>query len=758
MNQISNRAANARGTFRYLTTGVFFLATFLATFLASGTAGNARAQSSSVVPSAAIAQSERAREALRHLQVVSDERFHRVFPSPQTLPTWSGAASPDATPHNGVVAWPHPPRHSTSFSTLSATSAVSRSRQDAFDVSWYHLNLNLDGARDPELIGHVRVQGRAVQHLDTLELDLAAGMEVLTVLSTDGGSLSWARGSGDDPDKLLIVPVGGLASGASKGFDVVYRGNPKLDGSRGGYESGYRPGGDPYIWTLSEPYGAREWWPTEDHPSDKADSVRITLTIPEGMSAASNGVLLSETTHQNGTVTFDWVHRYPIATYLVSIAAGVYEHSRDIYNRPADLSAEFGHAHFPIEHFAYRNTPAVEGIGSTSGWRLTAHAMAIQERWFGPYPFALEKYGNAHVTFRGGMEHQTISSMGNIGIELIAHELAHQWYGNAVTPATWRDLWLNEGFATMGEMLTFEADPAFAPVRDILFTIYQDRAREAQGTLVLADTSDASDMFSHARVYAKGWMVLRMIRARIGDTAFRTLLRTWASLPGVQYGSGSSSAFKQVVETISGENWDRFFDQWVFEGTGEPQFSMSWDEISIEGNAAVRLRLNQIQDAASSNVEAFALRLPLWVETENRTYQILVDVDERQELIDVPLPSRPLAVHLDPEHWVLRGHTIMETGTQAESAVPFTLEVDVAPHPAEGQIQVVIRSEGARDSGRSTLVELFDMTGRRVWQSSADVSGSVSRIVIPPPSSGRYLLRVRSGWQVDEQLVIVRSR
>lgn len=748
MNHSSNRNAHGHSHSWYVAAGVFIFSAIMS----ASTTGVALAQSASAV------QAERGSEALGHLQVVPEERLQHIFPSATSFPTAAKSAYSDALLQNGIIAFPHPPRIGSSLSAWESTGGADRSRQDAFDVSWYHLNLNLDIDRDPELIGRVRVQGQATRDLDTLDLDLAAGMEVLAVLSTDGKSLSWLRGSNGHEDKLLIVPEGGLAAGASKGLDIVYRGNPAWDGSRGGYESGYRPGGDPYIWTLSEPYGSRSWWPTEDHPADKADSVRITLTLPEGMTAASNGILQSETPHENGTITIDWLHRYPIATYLVSIAAGDYQRTRDTYSRPADLAAEFGPAHFPIEHYAYRDSPAVEGIGPTSGWRLTSQAMAIQERWFGPFPFAEEKYGNAHVTFRGGMEHQTISSMGNIGIELIAHELAHQWYGNAVTPASWRDLWLNEGFATLGEMLTFEADPVFAPVRDILFNIYYDRAREARGTLVLADTSDASDMFSHARVYAKGWMVLRMIRAQIGDPAFRTLLRTWASHPDVRYGSASSQDFKETVESVSGDDWSRFFDQWVFHGTGEPRFSMSWEDISSGSSPAVRLRLNQVQDAAESNMPAFAVRLPLWVETENATYHILVDVDERQEVADVTLPSRPMAVHLDPERWILRGESIIESGTDVESVLPVVFEVDVAPHPAEGEIRVLIRSWNPGATGQPTRVELFDMTGRRVWQSSVDVSGSLKQIAIPPPSAGRYLLRVQSGRHVDEQLVIVRSR
>jgi len=664
-------------------------------------------------------------------------------------------AAPGLVDERALGTMPHPPRlHAASGDR--AISASARRRQDALDVHYYHLSLNLDIDRDPELIGRVRVQGQAVASLDTLDLDLAASMEVISVLGRDGRSVPFVRGSLNSADKLFIVPDTPLAAGDLVTVDIVYQGNPAWDGARGGYQSGRRNGGDPYIWTLSEPYGSLEWWPTEDHPADKADSVRVTITVPDDMTAASNGVLQSEQPAGNGTVTFDWLHRHPIATYLVSVAAGDYDRVVQTYIRPPDLVAEFGTAHVPIEQYAYKDSPAVEGVGPTSGWRLTGHAMAIQEHWFGAYPFADEKYGNAHVTFRGGMEHQTLSSMGNIGIELIAHELAHQWFGDAVTPASWQDLWLNEGFATLGEMLTFEADPAFLAVRDVLFDIYYERARTARGTLVLSDTTNALDMFAHGRVYAKGWMVLRMIRSRIGDTLFREVLRGWAARPDVQYGTASTRQFQETVESITGQDWSVFFNQWVFEGTGEPKFSLGWQDVSGDGTFTVRLHVNQVQESIASNVETFEVRLPIWVDTGEVIYQVLVDIDEREETVDVALPARPLAVHLDPERWILRGETSIVSDTEKMLPERDPLIVEVAPHPAHGDIRARITSTGS--TGQSANVSLHDVTGKRWWHADVVLNGGEQMVIIPTPAAGRYLLRVRNGHHVDEQLVVVRSR
>lgn len=682
---------------------------------------------------------------------VSSERLFRALDVPESF----DAPVPESFDARALSTVPHPPRLPSAMPAFVGTSSA-RGRQDAFDVHYYHLSLTLDPDRDPELIGQVRISGQALSALDTLDLDLASSLDVVSVVDHDGQAVAFMRGSAPVPDKLLIVPNRPVSVGDQISFHVAYRGNPAWEGSRGGYQSGRRSGGDPYIWTLSEPYGSSEWWPTEDHPIDKADSVRVTVTVPEGMTAASNGMLLSEHSAGDGTVTFDWLHRHPIATYLVSIAAGDYDRSTDLYIRPADLAAEFGAAQVPIEHYAYKDVPAVQGIGPTSGWRLTSQAMAIQERWFGPYPFADEKYGNAHVTFRGGMEHQTISSMGNIGMELVAHELAHQWFGDSLTPASWQDLWLNEGFATLGEMLTFEADTTFSAVRDLLFDIYYERARAATGTLVLADTSDASDMFAHGRVYAKGWMVLRMIRSRIGDAQFRNLLRAWAAHPEAQYGSASTRQFQELLEQITGIDWTRFFDQWVTRGTGIPQFRLGWEDVSTASSNRIRMHIAQIQQPETSNIPAFSVRLPLWIQTTGSTYLVLVDVSEREEHIEMALPAQPIAVHLDPERWILRGETSLVTDAREQPDPGPELSVDVAPHPADGIIRA--RIQGAVPAGRSVHASLYDMSGRRWWQSEWVMTGEEMNVSIPPPAAGRYLLRVHSGRDVHEQVVIVRSR
>lgn len=648
---------------------------------------------------------------------------------------------------------PHAPRWANEVERNatkgSGRRADARRLQSAFDVSWYHLTLDLSVGRSPELIGHVRVMGSAVVATDTLVLDLEDNMTIDSIRSDQGVLLALERTS----DRLWIRPPATLGPGEQFSYDIFYHGDPRYSSADGGYTSGTRSG-QPYIWTLSEPYGSLKWWPTEDHPADKADSVRVTVTVDEPLSVGSNGLLIEEKDLGNGRTRFDWLHRYPISTYLVSVTAGDYDRTTQIYERPPELVDEFGPASFPIEHYYYRGSNAYNGIGATSGWRLTPQAMAVLEDWFGPYPFATEKYGHAHSTFRGGMEHQTMSTMGNIGIELIAHELTHQWTGDSITPSRWRDLWLNEGFATLGEMLVFETDPAFSGVGSYLSNLYYSRALQSDDLLVLEDTTNASDMFRHSRVYAKGWMVLRMIRGVVGDEVFKDILRAWMTDESFAYSNATTADFRGVVEQVTGESWHPFFSQWVTDGWGHPTWAMGWEDASDGGSHAVRVSLQQVQTTSMSNVLVFETPVQLVVTTATGEEVHVVRQETRTQTFLLSLSAAPTNVRLDPDRWILRGdtQTVTNVANAPEGVIPAsTMSLEVAPHPATGLLRFRILNPG----NQPLEAELFDLTGRRLWNQTLLPTDASMQVSAPEVPSGRYLLRVMSSHRLAEQLVIV---
>lgn len=223
---------------------------------------------------------------------------------------------------------------------------------------------------------------------------------------------------------------------------VHYSGVPRAGGLQGFVF------GTNIISTLSEPYLARTWWPCKDDPADKADSVRIRATVPDNMLVASNGILVSETDNGNNTKTFIWKEKYPITTYLVSLAISNYATFSD--------SFEFSPGQYmPIDYWVY---PA-QLSNAHNAFAPLPTMLQIYSNLFGTYPFVSEKYGQAVFKWGGAMEHQTCTSIGGVSVGweyVYAHELSHQWFGDLVTCDNWGDIWLNEGFATYCEALYVE--------------------------------------------------------------------------------------------------------------------------------------------------------------------------------------------------------------------------------------------------------------------------------------------------------------
>ena len=251
--------------------------------------------------------------------------FQGAFFSPQVL----GQDTP-------ITALAHPLRVQPESVNLQGSSVLS----DRFDVSYYHLTLNLNGLRNPILIGRNRIEGTAIADLDSLQFDLSTNMVVDFVSLTSGNVLKTIHQN----DKLTVVLGTKLTAGKRLEMDVVYHGNPEETGF-GAFSNIQNVSGKPNtIWTLSEPYGSKEWWPSDDQLTDKADSVRITVHIPAPMTVGSNGVLLSRKLNMDGSSTFDWMHRYPISQYLVSLAIGEYDEYVQSYGvfaisvRPGHLS------------------------------------------------------------------------------------------------------------------------------------------------------------------------------------------------------------------------------------------------------------------------------------------------------------------------------------------------------------------------------------------------------------------------------------
>jgi aminopeptidase N len=642
----------------------------------------------------------------------------------------------------GTAAWAAPPRPwiddgaalcAESKAALSARPprAPASGASTNIDITYYHLALTVDFGTNA-ISGVVRVEGTVTgAPMSMLTLDLKNNMTVSAVSLAAGGALAFSR-VGDLLNITLpaTVPVSGTVA-----VDVTYSGTPMQTGF-GSFVFGTRFG-DRLAWSLSEPYGARDWWPCKDHPSDKADSVRVTVTTPSQYRVGSQGLLVSETTVGPNKV-YDWKSSYPISNYLVSVAIGEYVQHSATYVRPAGLASQYGPLSLPIQHLVYDD-------GTTAlplAWSNVTDALEVLEDWFGPYPFASEKYGHSETTFGGGMEHQTMTSLGGVTLPLVVHELGHQWYGDLISPKTWPHLWLNEGFATYAELLYYEARASQYPgqFEGQLASRYNS-ALNAVGTLVLEDTTSVTNMFTYSRVYAKGAVVLHMLRKIVGDVVFRNILKSYAADPAVQYGVATTDDFHRVAEAESGMDLDYFFSQWVTDGYGYPFYrSFSFWQAAPGGGHDVWTTVEQFQTPPYSNVDVFEMPLDIAVQTTGGEERVRVYNDQRHQVFEIHVSDEPTSVAIDPDYWILRPYEIFSGVRGTPSLLTIA---SLAPNPTSEWVRVeyALSREGRVD------VEVFDVAGRRVLARPGVVAGAgprVETVDVRPLAAGVYFLRVKA--------------
>jgi aminopeptidase N len=659
-----------------------------------------------------------------------------VSPPPEAL---IGDGAKDCSAAKSALALaPHPPQ-------LSAASTN-------IDIHYYHLSLNLP-MNVNTLSGVVRVEGTVVgTTMSTLVLDLQNTLTVTAVKLSDGTACVFSH-----PGAVLNITLPSpVAPGGNVKVDVTYNGTPS-QGGFGYYVFGTRAGKN-FVWSLSEPYGAREWWPCKDHPSDKADSVRVTVTCPSQYRCGSQGLLVSETTN-GANKTYDWVSHYPISNYLVSIAVSDYTRATYNYVRPAPLATQYGPLTMLVDNLMYN-----DGSSSLpSGWSQAGDMISVFEDWFGPYPFANEKYGHSECTFGGGMEHQTMTSLNGSSISLVSHELGHQWFGDSVTNKQWKHIWLHEGFATYAALLYFQQRSATYPgiYESQLANTYAD-ARNALGTIVLADTTNVSDMFAQSRIYSKGSMVLYMLRWIVGDTAFRSILKSYIADPALAYNVATTSDLKRVVESVTGTDWDTFFSQWLEDGTGYPVYSACSLWLADPNGWRVQVTLHQTQDVSISNVNVFVMPVPIVIHTSGGDVNELVTNDQRDQTYTFFVPNQPSSVEIDPGKHILRADAI---GTGACAPVgtgvkPLPIRTDIVsvfPNPVTGQFAV---HYSMGEEGKLNL-SVYDVAGRRVMTRNVSRSAAGDGAEFFNASklpAGVYFVRLTAphGEMISRKFVVIR--
>ncbi|MEF3694998.1 MAG: M1 family aminopeptidase [Candidatus Cloacimonadota bacterium] len=438
-----------------------------------------------------------------------------------------------------------------------------------FDVQNYVINLGIND-QTHQITGSVQATVEAEENISSISYELV-GLTV-SAAEVNGSPTTFTQ-----TDGAVSINLGAIPAGQTFQTKVYYSGTPIL--SPNPYRAGmiFATGS---IHTISDPDAARYWWPCYDHPWDKA-TVQLHITIRDDWKVASNGTLLASSDNNNGTYTYSWNSGDPMTTYLVSIACAPYL----IYEQTA-LNGSL-----PVRNYAIQS----QYNNAVADLAQLPNMIDYFSTLFGPYPF--EKYGNAIVpnSVYGAMEHQTMTTLssflinGNGTYEVtIAHELAHQWYGDAVSFLTFKDVWLSEGFATYSEHLWTDYRFGWPSAVAYVSSSYHDyyiNWENAYGLTPRIYDPAFADYFAPPS-YEKAASTLHMLRLKLGDPLFFLLLNQWF----IQncHGNVTTAEFQALAESISGQDLEQFFQQWIF-GRGIP--SLEYTIWSGFGNPAYNTKI-----------------------------------------------------------------------------------------------------------------------------------------------------------------------
>ena len=564
-----------------------------------------------------------------------------------------------------------------------------------YDISYHKLEFTVNPGVY-FISGKITTTYKALSDMTSLTFDLS---NTLTVSSIKRGvdNLAFTQTA----TELQITLPATQPSGTSETVEITYSGTPFNSGFGSFIQSTH--GTSPIIWTLSEPFGAMNWWPCKQDLNDKVNSIDVYITAPSQYTSVSNGVE-PEAPVINGTnKTTHFHHNYPIPAYLICMAVTDYA----VYNQTGGTAPN----QYPIVNYIYPEnlTPTVQ-----NQLAQTPLILNLFENLFEIYPFHNEKYGHAQFGWGGGMEHTTVSFMGSFGRGLIAHEMAHQWFGDKITCGTWKDIWLNEGFATyLASMVieNFDGQAAFtADKTNMIHAI----TSISNGAVYLTDAEalNVNRIFSQRLTYYKGAMVLHMLRFKLGDTLFFQALKNYLADSNLAYKYAITADLQTHLEAAYGSSLAEFFNDWVY-GQGYPTYSIA---VQNNFNGTVALTVNQTQSDPS--VPFFEMPVPVRVfGAGGEQMDLVLNHNSNGETFVKNVPFVVTSVVFDPNKDLISKNSSVTLATDN-----FKLEgMKLYPNPSKNQITLQIA-----DGISIQKSVIYNVLGQKVKETTSATSWDVS--------------------------------
>lgn len=537
-----------------------------------------------------------------------------------------------------------------------------------YDLKYQRIEMDLDPAVY-NVSGTITSHFLPNENINSIYFDLTQNMTI-SEIKYHGNNLAFTQ---LPTDEVKIDFPATINANVLDSLSVTYSGAPVA--TNDAFTTGTQ-GGTPVLYTLSEPYGAKDWWPTKQSLNDKIEKLDIKIATPSQYNVASNGKLISETILPSGKKLTYWQTNYAIPAYLFALGITNYTKLNDTMGTPP----------FPFVNYLYPSTTTNTTTMANIDW--TKQSMNLFEQYFGPYPYRNEKYGHMQFGWGGGMEHATMSSMGAWSKSVICHELAHQWFGDKVTCKSWNDIWLNEGFATFGEHLTNEK----LLMTNTQFLSYlsgqiNNITSLPGGSLYVSDAnlSDINAIFSGRLSYSKGGYLLRMIKWILGDTAFYQAIRDYNSNSSYAYNYASSTDFKNSLLTSTGKDFTEFFNDWLY-GEGYPIYTIKWKQ-----NADKSLIFKISQTQSSATVSFFEMPLPIKVTgTGGEIAYLVLDHNANNQYFYKPLTFNVSSISFNYDYQILTKNAIVsQDATLAADDFNQKSELKIYPNPTKDYIKVL---------------------------------------------------------------------
>lgn len=590
---------------------------------------------------------------------------------------------------------------------------------DDYNVNYYDITLEASNL-NTELIGEVLSKSTAVDPVDTMWFHFADNMNISNCVVNGTTYTNLIRTSG-----LVQIPLtASINAGESIDMTVNYDGEVN---SSGGFFTAYSAAENPYgqmvSWTLSEPFGAKTWFPVKEDLVDKIDSVSMTITTPSGTFAGSNGLLQSSTVLSDGRVQNKWITNYLIDFYLIAFAVADYEEYTYKMLIPGATDSVL------MQNFIYdadyQGQPLVQ-VAEPYMDQMEEMMVIFSEK-FGMYPFNDEKYGIMMAPMGGGMEHQTMTTQSQVSnVALTAHELGHQWFGDHVTCTHWNDIWINEGFATYSEYVYFEAAGQASNALGELNTNHNNALFSTNGTLYVPDGSDEARIFSGILTYSKGMSVVHMLRYVLGDDFF-PFLQHFQSQNA--FGNSTTEEFEAMLNAYTGEDLTWFIDEWVY-GKGYPQYDVEWKQAA---DGVLWLDI----DETPSSTDYFTMYVPFRLTfSDGSTEDIHFRPEEGQANIFTSYSSNKTItnIELDPDNWLLKGtSTISETFPLGHNEL--TEQLDLVQNPGD-----VLRINNG--SLQPISVKVVDVQGKLIQTTELQPSKITTLLFTEALDQGVYFIHL----------------